>query len=59
MDLLKTTYDTIYDDEKHEFSYEDAMVVILFSASLNSLCDKLTKEIKEINIWLVLLKNLS
>lgn len=47
MDLMKQTYDRIYDDEKHEFSYQDAVYLILFSITLDSLCEKINKEIEK------------
>lgn len=50
MDLLKATYDKIYDDEKDEFTHADAMTLILFNLALNSLCDKLSKKIEEMDI---------
>ena len=40
-DLFKTTYDMVYSEEKKdEFSKEDAVVLTVFTITLNSLCEK-------------------
>ena len=47
MDLMKQTYNIIYSEEKDGFTHQDAIVLGVFSISLDSLCDEFNKEIEE------------
>ena len=60
MDLMKTTYDMVFSEEKDGFTHQDAIILGVFKVTLDSLCAKLNTIIERgVNIWLVLLKNLN
>lgn len=46
-DLMKTTYDNVFSDEKSGFSVDDALKLLLFSADLDSLCVQFNEEINK------------
>lgn len=41
MDLMKTTYDMVFSDEKDGFTRYDAIILGVFKITLDSLCAKL------------------
>ncbi len=44
-DLMKTTYDNVFSDEKSGFTAADAITLLLFSTTLDSLCGQFNEEI--------------
>ena len=43
MDLMKSTYDAVFSDDKDGFTNQDAIILGLFKVTLDSLCAELNK----------------